>query len=229
MRHHRGKPRIDSPEMLAHIGARLDGILLYVAAERFAPTPHEQAFGLLCQPRLPVTAEHDLDHVPTRASEVCLELLDDLPVSAHRPVQPLQVAVHDEDQVLELLARRNGYGAERFGLVGLTVAEERPDAAVTLRLEPAVFEIAIEAGLINRHQRSEAHRHRRELPTSGQQPRMRIRRKPAAGLELATEVSQLLLAQAPLEQSACIDTRRCVPLKIDDVAFVFLGARVEEM
>ena len=34
------------------------------------------------------------------------EFLDDLAVAAHRAVEPLQVAVDDEDQVVELLARR---------------------------------------------------------------------------------------------------------------------------
>ncbi len=31
---------------------------------------------------------------------------DDLAVAAHRSIQPLQVAVDDEDQIVELLARR---------------------------------------------------------------------------------------------------------------------------
>jgi hypothetical protein len=59
--------------------------------------------------------------------KIAFEFLDDLAVAAHRAVEPLEVAVDDEDQVVELLARRQADGAERLRLVGLAVAEERPD------------------------------------------------------------------------------------------------------
>ncbi len=72
--------------------------------------------------------------------------------------------------------------AERFGLVGLAVAEEGPDLGVRRLLQAAIFEVAVEAGLVDRHDRPEAHRHRRELPEVGHQPGMRIgRQAPALG------------------------------------------------
>ena len=43
--------------------------------------------------------------VPARAAERRFELLDDLAVAADRTVEALQVAVDDEDQVVELFAR----------------------------------------------------------------------------------------------------------------------------
>ena len=49
-------------------------------------------------------APQDLDHVPARAEEQRFELLDDLAVAAHRPVEALQVAVDD---------RRSGCRASR--------------------------------------------------------------------------------------------------------------------
>ena len=79
--------------------------------------------------RIPVVAPDHLDDVPAGAAEGGLELLDDLAVAAHRPVEALQVAVDDPDQVVEVLARRERDGAQRLGLVGLAVAEERPDVA----------------------------------------------------------------------------------------------------
>ena len=79
------------------------------------------------QQRIPVAAPDHLDDVPAGAAEDRLELLDDLAVAAHRTVETLQVAVDDEDQVVELFARRQADGAERFGLVGFAVAEKRPD------------------------------------------------------------------------------------------------------
>ena len=57
-----------------------------------------------------------------------LQLLDDLAVATDRAVEPLQVAVDDEGQVVEALARRDVERTERLGLVGLAVTEERPDA-----------------------------------------------------------------------------------------------------
>ena len=63
---------------------------------------------------------------------VGLELLDDLAVAADRAVEALQVAVDDEDQVVELLARGQRERAERLGLVALAVAEEAPHPACRL-------------------------------------------------------------------------------------------------
>ena len=82
---------------------------------------------VLGQQRIPVVAPDDLDDVPAGAAEDAFELLNDLAVAAHRAVEPLQVAVDDEDQVVELLARGQRDGAERFGLVAFAVAQEGPD------------------------------------------------------------------------------------------------------
>ena len=55
-----------------------------------------------------------------------------------------------------------------------------PRNAQTLRsvreLQSAIFQVAIEARLVNRHDRAESHRDRRELPEIGHQPGMRDRR-----------------------------------------------------
>src|SRR5215831_10948500 len=58
---------------------------------------------------------------------------------------------------------------------------------------------------------------------------MRIRRKSAAGLQLAAEIFQLMRADTPLDKRARIDTWRCVPLKINRVTLEFVGAPAEEM
>jgi len=76
---------------------------------------------------------YDLDHVPARAAEDPLEFLDDLAVATHWAVESLQVAVDDEDQVVETFAATQRNCAERLWLVAFAVAEERQ----TLR--PSVF------------------------------------------------------------------------------------------
>ena len=180
--------------MLAEVRAGFDGVLLILAVDDLAHPLDEQAVLVLREQRIPVLAPQHLDDVPARAAEHRLELLDDLAVAAHRAVEPLQVAVDDEDQVVELLARGQRDGAERFGLVGFAVAEKRPHFRVRRLLQPAVFQVADEPRLVDRHDGAEPHRHGRILPEIRHQPRMRIRRQPAAGRELAPEVVELLFA-----------------------------------
>ena len=127
---HVEQPRIGAPEVLADVGARFDGVLLILAVDDLAHPLDEQAVAILGEQRIPLAAPEHLDDVPAGAAERRFELLDDLAVAADRTVEPLQVAVDDEDEVVELLACRERDGAERFGLVGLAVAEERPDLRV---------------------------------------------------------------------------------------------------
>src|SRR6185295_18648129 len=101
--------------------------VLVFAVDALLHALEEQAGGVLGDEPVPPGTPDDLDDVPARAPEDRLELLDDLPVAPHRAVEALQVAVHDEDEVVELLPAGQRDGAERFGLVGLAVAEEGPD------------------------------------------------------------------------------------------------------
>ena len=222
--------RIGAPEMLAQIRAGLDGIFLVLAVDDFAHPLHEEPVAILRQQRVPVAAPQALDHVPARAAEHRFELLDDLAVAAHRAVQPLEVAVDHEDQVVQLLARGQRDGAERFGLVGFAVAQERPHLRGAGRLlQPAVFEIADEARLVDRHDGAEPHRDARVFPEIGHQPRMRIRGQPAAGIQLAPEILQLLLGETALEKRARVDAGRGVPLVEHHVAVAVVAGRAPEM
>ena len=169
------------------------------------------------QQRVPIRAPDHLDDVPARAPERGLELLDDLAVAADRAVEALEVAVDDEDQVVELFARGERDRAERFGLVGLAVAQKRPHLRPRRGLEAAVLQIAHEARLIDRGDRAEPHRHGRELPEVGHQPRVRVRRQPASGPELVPEVLQLLRREPPLQERPRVDARRGVPLEQHEV------------
>ena len=51
---------------------------------------------------VPTCSPHHLDHIPTRAVEDAFEFVDDALVAANRTVEPLQVAVHHEDEVVQL-------------------------------------------------------------------------------------------------------------------------------
>ena len=102
------QPRIDAEEMLADVAAGHDGVFLILAVDDFAHAADQQAVGVARQQRVPVRAPEDLDHVPAGAAEGPFQFLDDLAVAADRAVQPLEVAVDDEDQVVQLLAGRPG-------------------------------------------------------------------------------------------------------------------------
>src|SRR5205085_1576023 len=81
--------------------------------------------------------------------------------------------------------------------------------------------------LINRHERAEAHRNGGKLPKIGHEPRVRIGRKSAAGLQLAPEVLELLGANPAFDKSARVDARRSMALEINNVSLEFFGARAE--
>ena len=83
--------------------------------------------------------------------------------------------------------------------------------------------------MIDRLNRPESHRHRRKLPEIGHQPRMRIRRKPPAGFQLAAEVLQLLPGYAAFKVGAGINARCGVSLEIDDIAVARFSGRLKKV
>ena len=103
----------------------------------------------------------------------------------------LRVAPRPPGEQLELLARRQRDRAEGLGFVGLAVAEEAPHATVGGVVDVPVPEVAVEPGVVQRRDRTEAHRDRGELPEVGHQARVRIAREAFAGHDLAAEVVQL--------------------------------------
>src|SRR4051812_44613942 len=105
MLHHVEQPRIDAPEVFADVRARLYGVFLILAVDHLAHPLHEQTVAILGEERVPLAAPDHLDHIPARSAEGGLELLDDLAVASDRTIEALEVAVDDEDQVVELLAR----------------------------------------------------------------------------------------------------------------------------
>ncbi len=204
-------------EVLADVGARLDRVALPLAVEGGVHLGQQDAVDVAGEQVVPALAPDQLDDVPAGATEDALELLDDLAVAAHRAVEALEVAVHDPHEVVELLAAGERDRAEGLGLVGLAVAEEAPHLGVAGVVDAAVVEVAAEAGLVDRVERAEAHRHRGELPEVGHQPRVRVARE-ATAADLATEVVEVALVEAALEERTGVDAWRGVALEVDVVA-----------
>ncbi len=80
-----------------------------------------------------------------------------------------------------------------------------------------VMQVFEEAGLVDRGERAEAHRHGGELPEVWHQPGVRIGGN-AVAAGFLTEVGELLLADPALDEGAGVDAGRGVALEIDQVA-----------
>ena len=84
------------------------------------------------------------------------------------------------------------------GLVTFAVTQERPDLARAGVLKAAIVEVFVEAGVVDRVDRTEAHRHRRVLPEVRHEPRMWVARQPAAA-DLHTEMVEVLFGETTFE------------------------------
>ena len=215
---HLAQARVGPEEVLADVGAAGDRELLELAVERLVHLLDQEPIDVPCQQLVPLAAPDDLDDVPAGAAEGGFQLLDDLAVAADRPVEALQVAVDDEGQVVEALARRNVERAERLGLIGLAVAQEGPHARVGGIEEAAVEQVPVEPRLVDGADRTETHRNRRVLPELGHEPRVRIRAEALAGHRLPAEMVELVDRQPALEECPCVDPGRGMALVEDLVA-----------
>ena len=214
--------------MVADVRTRFDDVLLELPVDRRVHLVDEDAVDVAGEELVPPATPDHLDDVPARAPERRFELLDDLAVAAHRAVEALQVAVDDEDQVVEVLARRDREPCGRLGLVHLAVADEAPDLRRARVDDLVVMEVAVEPRLRDGVQRTEAHRHRRELPELREAARVRVAREPAAE-HLPPEPVEVLLGESPLEVGAGVDPRGRVALDEHLVAEAAIGLAAPEV
>src|SRR5262249_15935844 len=158
------------------------------------------------------------------------QLVYDLSVAANRTIEALEIAVDDEDEVVEFLARcQRELCAERLGFVRLTVADEGPDFAWRLRDDASVLQIPHETRLIDGVQRAEYHGNSREGPEAWHEPWMRIRGKPGSAAQFVAKIYYLLLAQASFQEGAAVDSGRGMALKINKIAGLAGVSRVEKV
>ncbi|KAG1252840.1 hypothetical protein G6F65_017740 [Rhizopus arrhizus] len=204
--HQRGQLRVLVEEVGAVERTVVGGEGLELAVHRVGEGAGQGPIGVPAQQGVPVAAPDELDHVPARARVQRFQFVDDAAIAAHRSVQPLQVAVDDEDQVVELFTRRQGQRGDGFGFVHFAVAAEHPDLAVAGVGDAAGVQVLQEAGLVNGHQRAQAHRHRRELPELRHRARVRIRRQ-AAPADLAAEAVKLGFRNAAFQIGTRVDAR----------------------
>ncbi len=206
-------------EVFAHEGPVVGLEGLVVAVERVHHDLAQRTVFVARQQLVPLAAPEQLDHVPTRAAKLALQLLDDLAVATHRAIEALQVAVDDEDQVVQPFARRQPDCAQALGLIHFTVATEGPDLALGGIGNAARVQVLEKARLVDRHQGPQTHAHGRELPKIGHELGVRVARQ-ALAIDLLAEIEQLLLADAPFHVGAGVDAGCAVALHVEQIAAV---------
>ena len=102
--HHLQGARVAAKEMFAHIRAIVGLESLVVAVHGFHHDASQCAVFVAGNQGVPVATPNQFEHIPTRTTEFTLELLDDLAVATHWPVQTLQIAVDDKNQVVEFFS-----------------------------------------------------------------------------------------------------------------------------
>ena len=204
--YHLGRARVLAEEILAHVGTIIGLERLVVAVQRIHHDLAQGAVLVPCQQRVPVAAPDQFDDVPARATKLALQLLDDLAVASHRTVQALQIAVDDENQVVQALTRCQSDRAEALHLVHLAVTTKHPYLAVVGLRDATRLQVLEKSRLVNCHQWAQAHRHGGELPELGHQLRVRVAGE-AAPIDLLAEIQQLLLCQPALQKGARINPR----------------------
>ena len=89
-------------EIPAYIVAGFNCIFLVLAVHHFVHAPDENTLVVPGQQRVPVVPPNHFDDVPAGAAECGLQFLNHLAVTAYRAVQPLEIAVDHEDEVVQL-------------------------------------------------------------------------------------------------------------------------------
>ena len=220
---------IPAEKFFADVGATLGFEILILAVHALFHALEEQAGSIEGQQAVPVGAPDHLDHVPAGPAEGRFQLVDDFSVAAHRAVQALQIAIDDEDQVVQLLAGSQRQRPHRLRFVGLAIADERPDLARRGGDDFPILQVAHEAGLVDGVEGSDSHRDRREAPEIRHEPGVRVGRQSGAIAQLMAKILQALLAEPAFEERPRVDAGGGMALKIDEIARPIAIGGVEEV
>ncbi len=227
---HRAQPVVTAEEVLPDVRAGLGRVGLELAVGGGVQLVDEDPVAVLRQQRVPGAVPDQLDHIPARAPEDGLQLLDDLSVAADRAVEALEVAVDHEGQIVQPLPRGDGELPQRLRLVHLAVAEEGPDMGARGVGDAPGLEIAVHPRLVDRAERTQPHGDRGELPEVRHQPGVRIAGETVRRLRLLLAERVELRLRQPVEQKrAGVDTGRGMALEEDLVTAVALVLAPEEV
>ena len=188
----------------------------------------KSTFGIAGEERIPVPVPHVLDHPPSGSAECTLQILNDLGVAGHRPVEALQIAVDHKHQIVEAFSGGDPQGSKAFRFVALPVSEECKDPLVRSILEASRLCIAQKSGLVDGIDGAQSHGDGRELPEIGHQSRVGVTGDPST-FHFPAEVIELIDGQAAFKESACVHARTGVTLKKDQVSAARVVDSAEEV
>ncbi len=151
-------------KMLPGIGAATHLVGLILPIDDFFHALAQDAVLVLGEQRVPIAAPYQLNDSPARTPKTRFEFLNDLSIAPHGTIEPLQIAIDHENQVVETLPPRQGNRAQTFGFVGFTVAQERPNLSISALGNPPILEVFHKARLVDGRQRAKPHGDRGELP-----------------------------------------------------------------
>ena len=86
------------------VGAILRLVVLILTVDRFGHDFEEGALRVFGEKKfVPARSPDNLDDIPPGAAELRFKFLNYLAIAAHRPIETLQIAVDDKDQIVEFL------------------------------------------------------------------------------------------------------------------------------
>ena len=113
-------------EMFSNVVTAGNGVLLILPIRHFLEALNQQAGFIFFDEGIPTVTPDDFDDIPTRTAKCGLQFLDDFSVAPDGPIEALQVAVDDEDEVIEFFAGGQRDGTQRFWFVAFAIAQYRP-------------------------------------------------------------------------------------------------------
>ena len=87
-------------KLVTDVGTLHRGVLLVLAIDHLVHPAFQQSVLVVGQDLIPPAAPDHLDHVPAGSAKNGFQLLDDFSVAANWAIQPLEVAIHNEDQIV---------------------------------------------------------------------------------------------------------------------------------
>ena len=132
-------------------------VVLVFTINRFVHPLLQQTQLILLKQGVPHPPPNNFDHIPASAAEYAFKLLDDLAVTSNRTIQALQIAVNDENEIVQLLSPRQRDRALRLRLIHFSISGETPDLSILHLGKPPAIQVLHNVRLINRLERPQPH------------------------------------------------------------------------
>src|SRR3989304_2074169 len=95
---------ISTKEALTYILTSFDDVLLVLPINVFFHHFNQNAIVVLGKQWVPIVPPYNLDDIPSSATKNGFEFLDNFAIPTYWPVKSLQIAIDDENQIIQLLS-----------------------------------------------------------------------------------------------------------------------------